>query len=560
MSNDSSDIPQSSTTSVDLRQYALLFWHWAWLILLVGAIAGGTAYYINNKQTPLYRASTRLLISEPPNTVISSFDSNGIVSSTNMALTYSKMLTDMPVLQEVVDKLQIQVSPGYLQSAISVSQIQDTQLLQVSVVDINPQRAAAIANTLGDVFAARIQTLESARYTQSKDNLQKQITDMEAQLQSVSDQLAGTTDSQEIDRLQTQKTQYQQIYAALVTSFEQVRLAEAQSTVNVVQVEAAAVPWAPFSPRPMQNGMLAGAVGILLAIGVIFAIDLLDDTVRDPEQVSAQTGLPILGIIPHHEGKESLLITQTQPRSPVSEAYRSLRTNVEYANTDHNLHRILVTSPLPEDGKTTVITNLAVVMSQRGLRTTLLDGDLRRPRSHRILGLQNRSGLSSLFLQSEVNLNGHVQATMLKDLSLLSSGPLPPNPAELLGSRRMADVLDQLDKVNDIILIDTPPSLTVTDAAVLAPLVDGILVVVKAGVTKMNAVKRMVAGLRQVGARLIGIVVNDVSFTRSRYAHYYYSYYAHNYYYNSDKPHSRNGKGKVKKNPAPVPENSEEQK
>jgi succinoglycan biosynthesis transport protein ExoP len=553
MTNDTYDIPQPNV-SVDLRQYLLLVWHWAWLILLAGAIAGGTAYYLSSRQTPVYMASTRLLISEPPSSYYVQ-GSGGIVSGMYVSSTYVQMFKDLPVLQQVVDKLQIPMNPLALKGAIGVSLIKDTNLIQVSVTDTNPQRAADIANTLGGVFSERIATMNSARYALSKDNLLKQLADMEAQLQLVNDQLDVAIDTTEKDSLAARQAQYRQIYSVLVSSYEQVRLAEAQSSTIITQVEPALVPYSPISPKPQQSTMLATIVGMLLALGVIFAIDLLDDTVRNPETLSAELNLPILGVIPHHENQDEAPITRTQPRSPVTEAYRILRTNVEYANTDHNLHRILVTSPLPEDGKTTVVTNLAIVMAQRGLRTTLLDGDMRRPRTHKVLGMPNRVGLSNLFLQPELHLNGHVQVTSLKDLSLLASGPLPPNPAELLGSKRMVDILDGLMEEGDMVLIDTPPSLTVTDATVLAPLVDGIILVVKAGNTKMAAVKRQVAALRQVGARLLGVVVNDVHFESSRYSYYYHSYYYRSYYY-SDSSSKGGGKGRKKKDPRTAVEGS----
>ena len=209
MTDDTNDIPLNSGTSIDFRQYAMLFWHWAWLIVLIGAIAGGTTYYLNSRMTPIYVAYTRLLVSTPPSLSYLGLGSDSIVSSTNgdATTTYSQMIKDLPVLQQVIDKLNIPVSAEYLKDAISVSIIQNTSLLQVSVSDIDRYRAAAIANTLGDVFSARIQTLQSARYQLSKDNLQKQLTDMEAQLQQVSEQIGATTDTQELDRLQAQQAQ-----------------------------------------------------------------------------------------------------------------------------------------------------------------------------------------------------------------------------------------------------------------------------------------------------------------------------------------------------------------
>jgi succinoglycan biosynthesis transport protein ExoP len=540
-------LENSQTSKIDsIQPYIQLLWQWAWLIVLTGLIAGVAAYYSSSRMTPTFQATTRLLVNQPPAAVWQNLNSSSIVSSSNTTQTYSEMLKDLPVLQQVVGKLQIPVDPIKLKEAIGVSIIPDTQLIEVTVKDTDPNRAAAIANTLGGVFSERIQSLQSARYALSKENLQKQLNDMETQLQLVNDQLLATTDPQEKDRLETKQSQYRQIYSSLVSSFEQVRLAEAQTSINVIQVEPASIPTLPISPRTQQNTILAAIIGMLAAIGMVFAFQFLDDTVRDPEELARQLGLPILGVIPYHDNKDETPITQAQPRSPVSEAFRALRTNVEYAKAGRNLHRLIITSPLPGDGKSTVIINLAIVMAQRGLRTVLVDCDMRRPNLHAILGMKNHNGLSNLFLQPVLHLESYVQPTLLKDLSLLSSGPLPPNPAELLASTRMADILEHLSQQNDMILVDTPPSLVVTDAAVLSPLVDGILIVISAGKTKTNAVKRIVAGLRQVEAKPIGIVINNVRFTRSGYSYYYRSYY-----YRNDNYYSDDGKSRLKNKQTP---------
>ena len=517
--------PPQANITLDLREYAHLLWDWAWLILLAGAIAGGIAYYLAREDVSVYTASTMLLVSEPPTARSGDTSQSAMVPSNLMAQTYAQMFKNLPVLQEVVTRLQIPLSPNALKSMISITLIQNTQLIQATVTDTDPQRAAAIANTLGVVFADQIQNLQAVRYAQSKTNLTQQITDMEAQLQQVSDQLTKATDPLEKSQLDTKQTQYRLIYSNLVTSFEQLRIAEAQSVTIVAQVDPAVASGQPVGQNTTSNILLVAIVAMLLAAGVIFAANLLDDTVRSPEELTRQLGLPILGVIPHHTVIEAEPITQARPYSSISEAYRALRTNVEVANQGHSLHRILVASPLPEDGKTTVAINLAVILAKRGLRTILLDGDMRWPRAHRALGLQNSSGLSSLFKPSDGHQTEHIQPTLLNNLSLVSSGPLPPNPAELLGSPRMTSILEWLNEQSDIILIDTPPALTVTDASALAPQVDGILIVVKAGRTKVNSVRRMVTSLRQQGACLLGIVINDINFKNARNRYYYRDYY-----------------------------------
>jgi polysaccharide biosynthesis transport protein len=302
----------------------------------------------------------------------------------------------------------------------------------------------------------------------------------------------------------------------------------------VAQVDPAIASYQPVGQNSIQGVYLVAIVAMLLAAGVIFFANLLDDTVRSPEELTRQLRLPVIGVIPHHQVRETEPITQTRPYSSVSEAYRVLRSNIDHSQRPGDLRRILVASPLPEDGKTTIAVNLASIQAQRGLRTILLDGDLRWPHSHRALGLQNRSGLSDLFQPGVNSLNGHLQPTKQVNLSLVSSGPLPPNPAELLGSPRMGGILELLAQQGELILIDTPPALTVTDASALALQVDGVLIVVKSGRTKVNSARRMVATLRQQGACLLGVVVNDVKFTNAHTRYYYRDYYTNSSRLRSD--------------------------
>jgi capsular exopolysaccharide synthesis family protein len=195
----------------------------------------------------------------------------------------------------------------------------------------------------------------------------------------------------------------------------------------------------------------------------------------------------------------------------------------------------LTTSPTPLDGKTTICANLGVVFAQGGKKAVIVDGDLRRPMESKRFGLQNASGLSELFLHPLDSLNGSVQATGVPGLKVLTSGALPPNPAELMASRKMLEILEQLTVENDMVLVDTPPVLSVTDAAALAPGMDGVILVAKPGVTKLAAFKQTLEQLQGVGAKILGVVLNDVEPGSRKYGYYYHRYYSkYSYYYTAD--------------------------
>lgn len=214
------------------------------------------------------------------------------------------------------------------------------------------------------------------------------------------------------------------------------------------------------------------------------------------------------------------LVTVTSPRLPVAEAYRTLRTNLEFASLEHPLRTLLVTSPGPEEGKSVVLANLAVVIAQTGKRVILVDGDLRHPRQHEIFGLSNAVGLSTV-LRGEASASPPPLADGgVAGLSVLTSGPLPPNPAELLASRRMTDLIATLAGQADVVLFDAPPVVAVTDAAILAGQVDGVLLVINARQTRREHAQRAKDLLEKVHARLLGAVLNNVEFDASLQRYY----------------------------------------
>jgi non-specific protein-tyrosine kinase len=214
------------------------------------------------------------------------------------------------------------------------------------------------------------------------------------------------------------------------------------------------------------------------------------------------------------------LVTLTKPRSPVSEAYRTLRTNLEFSSLDKPVKTMVVTSPGPEEGKSTTLANLAVTLAQAEKEIILVDCDLRRPSQHEIFGVNNGVGLTTMVVDDEAMADPPLQQTSVPGLWLLPSGPLPPNPSELVGSRRMEEILAVLSQRADTILFDAPPVIAVTDAAVLSSKVDGVLLVINAGGTKRDHAQKAKALLEKVNANLVGAVLNNVKMDTSLHRYY----------------------------------------
>jgi non-specific protein-tyrosine kinase len=431
---------------------------------------------------------------------------------------------------------------------ITVTPVTDTQLITVTVESTSPKLSADIANAVVTVFSSQIEEIQMQRFAQSENSLKSQLDIIQAQVTGYQTQANAAILPDDKTRLDSLVTQYQQIYSNLQQSYESVLLSEAQSVSSVVQVQPATPSQTPVKPKVMQNVLLAAVIGFLLAAGIIVAREALDDTIKTPEDISRKFKLSILGVINHHESEKESPITITDPRSPTAEAYRTLRTNVNYASVDKPLRTVMVTSAEPGEGKSTTICNLGVVLAQNGTKVIITDCDLRHPRVHKYFGLSNRLGLTALFMKTSDVSTGIRQKTDVENLTVVTTGLLPPNPAELLGSQKMQKIVESMHQAADMVLLDTPPVLAVTDAAVLAPTVDGVLLVVRPGKTRISALRLTLEQLQQVNAHVLGIVLNDIDLRGRPYAyryHYYRNYSAYQEYYGHDKKE----KGQKKEKP-----------
>src|SRR5580700_2871641 len=348
---------------------------------------------------------------------------------------------------------------------------------------------------------------------------------------------------------------YRQLYEGLMEKMKEAGVSAGLKSNNFRIVDVARVPTGPIEPNIPRNLAFAFILGLTSGVGLAFLQEGLDNTVRTSEQAQMISGLPALGMIPlpartAREGanpkrlviatssKEAVeLVAQSRPHSQMAESYRALRTSLLLTNLGAPPKVIMVTSALPQEGKTTTSMNTALVLAQKGVRVLLIDADLRRPSIHKILGMGPRSGLSNVLTGSATLQQTITRSSILPNLYILPAGTPPPNPAELLASTNMRDVLEELRGQYDHIVVDTPPTLSVTDAVVLSPRADAIVLVIRSGQTTKQALRRSRDILAQVNARVSGVLLNAVDLSSPDY-YYYYEYqgkYAR--YYRDDASH-----------------------
>jgi capsular exopolysaccharide synthesis family protein len=588
--------------TIDLDELLTTLWHWAWLVVLAGVVAGAVAFFVCGKITPVYEANTTVLVNEV--TSENSLDYSSLLLNSELSLTYSQMIIKSPILIEASKRLDIEEIDPHTVSAESVA---NTQLINITAESTDPELAANIANEIVTVFSENLQEIQSARFETSKTNLQSRVSDIEKQILETSQLIALNDDAEEkveltaklellkqthssllqsyeqislselttdfskdyqsvlanqfaetkktlqdqitdvenkiletsklvyVDDNAEEKVQlsakldfYKQTYTNLLQSLEQVQLSESQTSSTIVQVEPARIPKNPKQPLTFLYTVIAVILGLVIAAGTILFIAVRDDTLKTPEDIANNLDVPVLGIISRYKNNLDAPITEFMPRSPISEAFRNLRTNLLYATTQQGLpiRTILVTSIMEGDGKSTVISNLGVVLAQNGKKVTLIDADLRKSTIHKILGLKNDFGLSDVFELDESKLlaNGLLQATQVENLSAVTSGNLPSNPSELLGTEKMHSIIKVFNYCSDFVLIDTPPVLAVTDASVLLPFVDGILLVIRPGTAKLGLALQVIAQFKRIGANVLGVVVNDYNPSKLNNHYYYKSY------------------------------------
>ncbi|AOX65324.1 hypothetical protein BJK06_05785 [Curtobacterium sp. BH-2-1-1] len=438
-----------------------------WLLILIGALLGaGGGFAAAVLATPEYSATTKLFVSVRTSDAASATDvSQGNSAAQQKVRSYADVVLTESILQPVIEELALDTTPAGLARRVQPTINTNTVVISIAVTDESAARSARIANSIGRSFVRVIERLEQPS-------------------------------------------------------------ADSASLVRASTVQSAVVPSTPSSPNRTLNIVVGLAVGAFLGFAAALLRGLVDTRIHGPRDVAAATDAPLLATLGFDpEAKRQPLVVSASGRSPLAEAYRTLRTNLQFVDLGVGNGSFVVTSAMPSEGKTTSTANLAIALAETGARVVLIDADLRRPRVAEVMGLENSAGLTDLLI-GRAELDDVVQPWGHTKLDVLPAGLVPPNPSELLGSTAMQALLELLTDQYDHVLLDAPPILPVTDAAVLAAMTSGAVVVTSARSSRTPQLRAAVDRLERVGATVLGVVVSMAAFRgRQRYGGAYGSAY-----------------------------------
>jgi capsular exopolysaccharide synthesis family protein len=488
-----------------LRSYGETLRRRKWWVIAFALAGLAVSVALSSAEPNQYSATAQVVVQAPTNSTGAGAAQQPVTATEVQTMVL--LVTGAPVQNAV--RHQLGSAPP-----VTASEVAQTNAIAVTAISRNPAEAAQIANAYARAFVSNQQQLELKNMAAAQGQLHQQLKNLAKEIKP----LRGVpADAAQLSALVSQQV-------VLNEELAQLQVSEAGNAAAVVLESPAQIPTSPSSPKPVEDGLLGLAAGLILGIGAAFLRDNLDDALTSQEAAEHIGGAPVLAVVPMvpswKRRDRPLVISMSNPTSPAAEAYRSLRTALQFARQENNLQTVVVTSPASEEGKTTTLANLGVAFAQARLRVVLVSCDLRRPRLGQFFGIDESIGLTSVILGHQ-RLEDVIQAAPGDGgLCVLGAGPLPPNPAELLGTQGAHEIFAALRGSFDLVLIDSPPVLPVTDGVVLSQMSDATLLVVAAGQTRRGELQRSVERLEQVNAPVVGLILNEV--TRMRGANYGY--------------------------------------
>ena len=515
---------------MDLKNYFSVFQRWGWIVLLCTVLAGVTSYLYSSRIPPVYQSRARYLIGpalDNPNVT-----RNDLSASIQIGQTYDSLVNSRPILQDVIDRLQLDVSPDDLSGLVNGTWIETTQILTIRANANDPNLAADIANAIGDALIERSPNGSTSQQTARRQAANAQLAQLQesaraaqVEIDQLANQIQATTDATAqrglIVRLDARRAQLAATQRAYTDLFGQLQTSDVN---KIALVEPAVADEIPIAPDIQRNVLTALIAGLVLGLAAMMLLEYFTDVIHTPEMLRNVTNLPYLGGLPRHKkqrgAKGKQLVTVASPETLAAESFRILRTNLQLAGSDRQLSSLLITSPSRGDGKSDIAANLAVAFARAGKRVILIDANLRRPQIAALFNISDHNGLAGLL--DSTSIPELVPVPAVAGLSILPAGGSAVNSSEILGSQQMYELIQGYKWQADMILIDSPP-LWYSDALALAPQVDGVMLVVSKDMTGRENTINAVESLRLVSARLIGTVLNRV---KSGPAYQYYPTFA----------------------------------
>ncbi|MCA9832630.1 MAG: polysaccharide biosynthesis tyrosine autokinase [Thermomicrobiales bacterium] len=508
---------------LDLHQLIRIARRRWWIVVLLTLVTGSLSYYNVSREIPMYQTSATMVVN-PGAITGSGGNTTSLYDSMNLIDTYVQLINTQPV----TERAQAILGEDHPMAGVSASS-SGSLLIYVTAYSDDPQVAADTANAYVQAFQEYIADQNAERIANSRSAVDAQIAYLQSQVDDIDTKLPTASD--------TERSSLQQQRQSLISQISQLQSNAAQSEMQassasafVQGVDSAYVPSFPYSPNVRQSTMLGAFVGILLAVGVVALLEFLDNTVKSYTNVQEITHAPLLTSIPVSTGIEAgsrQVYTITDPKAAPAEAVRLLRTNLTFAGVDHPIDSLAITSSLASEGKSTISSNLAVAAASSGLAVALIDADLRKPTLHRIFGIDNSRGVSTFIANQGETWEAISSRVALPGLTVMPSGPVPPNPSEMLVSPRFKQLIEKLESEFDLVIIDTPPVLQASDALIVGDITDGVLLVTRHGSTRIDALRNAAGMIHQSGTRLVGVVVNRVDKSGGSYygGGYYGKYY-----------------------------------
>jgi succinoglycan biosynthesis transport protein ExoP len=524
----------------ELQEYLAILRARKRTIVVVAGIVVGSALFFSSIQTPLYSANARVLLRTAPPT------SSGFTTPVNRE-TEAELLSSQPVAARVQEDLALDLTTEQLLSALEVEPVAtESEVLELSYTSPDPQRARDVANGFAEGYIDfKRDQARTAQQTRTR-SIQTRIEAVQQQLLDLNDRITAATSSEDTGLATALETERSTLIARLGVLQQELSDFQSLQPVNLAGgevIEPAVLPVDASSPNHVRNGLLAAFLGLALGVGLAFLRERLDKRFKGRMDVVRTLQMPVIATVPKMSvrRKRYTLAMQSDSKGYASEAYRNLRTSIDFLASEHDLKSVLITSPSAAEGKTITTANLGAALAQAGKRVVIVSADLRRPTVERYFGLTPDKGLSAWLLSSgDSDLNSLVRRTELPNLGIVSSGRIPPNPAELLSSPKLASLVAALEAGSDIVLFDSAPVVPVADPQIIASRVGATILVIDAEKTHRIAALHAKEELERVGGRILGTVIN--SFDPSTSPYYYESYYG----YSGREPEPQFGNGGIR--------------